>query len=70
MSRSVNLVQRVVGYEKLRHVKSGQSLMKRLTVVELHNVSRTLSPHGQRERERRMRQIERGQLRVENGLDA
>lgn len=25
--------------------------------------------HGQRERERRMRQIERGQLRVENGLD-
>ena len=24
--------------------------------------------HGQRERERRMRQIERGQLRVENGL--
>jgi hypothetical protein len=25
-------------------------------------------PHGKRERERRMRQIARGQLRVENGL--
>lgn len=27
------------------------------------------APHGKRERARRLRQIERGQLRVENGLD-
>lgn len=29
-----------------------------------------ISVHGKRERERRKRQIERGQLRVENGLVA
>ena len=34
----------------------------------LHNAGRELAPHGKRERQRRLKQIAAGSLRIENGL--
>lgn len=44
------------------HAAPGQGKRSRPSHTTLH------TPHGKRERQRRLRQIARGQLRAENGL--